>query len=537
MSCRMSFWGFIAMGLMASVAAAGQYEEVPFEPGRPMPPANIGEAWCIYVYPAEYETVIGEVLEADVSEQIMIRPETAIMTPVAPVYKKVMEAIVVAPEYDVGVPVPAQFQSHEISVETAPAYRLGAKLVPKQALIEVCPAYEECVWIPAAFKTEKCEIVVEPERKELRKMTCVDGTNIDCCMVVGVPAKTETVEIQVLDRPGRVEKRIVPAKTQSIAVQVIVTDGEAGQKEIPAVHAAVKGMALAVPATVLLQKVPARLVNISRMVVEQEASVEFTKVPAVYQTITRKAGEKVQRVLKTPERVVWRKQLLFRPVSGDSAVREEADFPTALEFLYGSPKIGKNFAEAHRRMKALALSGNQEAMFYMGVLCANGIGVDRNRDEAFAWHQKAAERGEWKARYNLDAYYGGDVGAGFDYQKGKYPGAAYEFGGVVRRLILKNDTRDEIKAVLWHPDSRQPFAERAIPPGGQTDFGLGDAGVGDDWGIQAGFSPILSLLIASITDESGFVVLASSLPDSFRFDYLSGRVLVRVGRHPDLVAQ
>jgi TPR repeat protein len=45
------------------------------------------------------------------------------------------------------------------------------------------------------------------------------------------------------------------------------------------------------------------------------------------------------------------------------------------------------------------------AQFNLGVCYANGYGVEKNLQQAFYWHKKAAEQGHAKAQYNLGVCY------------------------------------------------------------------------------------------------------------------------------------
>jgi len=290
--------GFAAAAMMAGIVCAGQYEEVPFVEGQPMPAAQIGEAWCIYVYPPTYRPETREVL---------VRPAMTTMTPVAPVYGRRQEEFMCEEAYEVGVAVPPQFGRKEIPVVCIPEHEVLEVVPPRfqsrQVEVEVCPAYEETYWVPATFRTQPREFVICPERKELRKVACVDGTNIDCYTVVGAPAKIETVQIKVVDQPGRVEKRLVPAKTQMVTVQELVEPARVTKRVVPAQMTNVPGAVVNVPAAVNVQQVPEKRGVATIMTIEKDASVEHRKVDAVYRTETF-------QVLDQPERVVWRKQLL-----------------------------------------------------------------------------------------------------------------------------------------------------------------------------------------------------------------------------------
>lgn len=53
----------------------------------------------------------------------------------------------------------------------------------------------------------------------------------------------------------------------------------------------------------------------------------------------------------------------------------------------------------------LANNGSANAQFNLGVMYANGEGVEKNVAEAASWYQKAAFQGDYRSQYNLGALY------------------------------------------------------------------------------------------------------------------------------------
>jgi len=65
----------------------------------------------------------------------------------------------------------------------------------------------------------------------------------------------------------------------------------------------------------------------------------------------------------------------------------------------------KDYAKAYSEWKAAAEAGVAEAQFDLGVLYAQGRGVQRNLTEATKWYRKAAEQGNSEAEFALGQMY------------------------------------------------------------------------------------------------------------------------------------
>jgi len=65
----------------------------------------------------------------------------------------------------------------------------------------------------------------------------------------------------------------------------------------------------------------------------------------------------------------------------------------------------KNYSKAFREWKAAAESGQAEAQFDLGVLYAQGLGVERDLMEAMRWYRQAAEQGNAAAQFALGQMY------------------------------------------------------------------------------------------------------------------------------------
>ena len=65
----------------------------------------------------------------------------------------------------------------------------------------------------------------------------------------------------------------------------------------------------------------------------------------------------------------------------------------------------KDYASAFREWKAAAEAGQAEAQFDLGVLYAQGLGVQRDLTVAERWYRKAAEQGNAEAEFALGQMY------------------------------------------------------------------------------------------------------------------------------------
>ena len=64
-----------------------------------------------------------------------------------------------------------------------------------------------------------------------------------------------------------------------------------------------------------------------------------------------------------------------------------------------------DYETALAEWQPLAEEGNAAAQFGMGLLYANGFGVEWNNDEALKWYTAAADQGHGEAHYNIGVMY------------------------------------------------------------------------------------------------------------------------------------
>lgn len=145
--------------------------------------------------------------------------------------------------------VPEQYETFEEQVLDRPG-RTERRVIPavyredlRQEL--VCAEHEETVTIPATYRTVAERVLVREAHMEWRRgvligdrptrdgYTRVTPTGEVLCYVL-VPAEYRVVTRQVIDRPERVERRVVPARYRSVRVPVLVTPERVETYEVPA---------------------------------------------------------------------------------------------------------------------------------------------------------------------------------------------------------------------------------------------------------------------------------------------------------------
>ena len=76
----------------------------------------------------------------------------------------------------------------------------------------------------------------------------------------------------------------------------------------------------------------------------------------------------------------------------------------------------KEYAEAHRLLLPVAKRGDAFAQYNLGVMYAQGLGIEKNEQEAVGWYQKAASQGYPEAQSNLGLMYEFGRGVDVDYE-------------------------------------------------------------------------------------------------------------------------
>lgn len=100
---------------------------------------------------------------------------------------------------------------------------------------------------------------------------------------------------------------------------------------------------------------------------------------------------------------------LFFGLAGTAAL---ADFEAGFKAYQAG-----DYAAAFKEFSQAAAQGNTSALYGLGMMYNEGLGVRRNYKEAAAWHQKAAEQGHAYAQYSLGFMYDEGQGVRQDYKE------------------------------------------------------------------------------------------------------------------------
>ncbi|KAI9306811.1 hypothetical protein BJ944DRAFT_262915 [Cunninghamella echinulata] len=72
----------------------------------------------------------------------------------------------------------------------------------------------------------------------------------------------------------------------------------------------------------------------------------------------------------------------------------------------GVPQVcTSNLSKAFEHYQVAALAGDMDAQFQVAFMLSNGKGVEKNRQQAFQWYEKSAQKGHKTALYSLGLYY------------------------------------------------------------------------------------------------------------------------------------
>jgi len=97
------------------------------------------------------------------------------------------------------------------------------------------------------------------------------------------------------------------------------------------------------------------------------------------------------------------------------AEQGDANGQFGLGLLYANGwGVDLNDDEALKWYGSAAEQGHAEAAYNLGVMCANGWGVPQSDDEAFKWYSMAADRGFTTAQISLGKMYAIGFGAPLD---------------------------------------------------------------------------------------------------------------------------
>ena len=111
--------------------------------------------------------------------------------------------------------------------------------------------------------------------------------------------------------------------------------------------------------------------------------------------------------------------LLFAAIIAEAQTASVTDSMLLANARSLANKNSKNYnpAQAATLFTTLANKGNAQAMNALGLLYTNGIGIDVDEKEGFAWCERAAKAGYARAWYNLGAMYKSGIGVEQDFNK------------------------------------------------------------------------------------------------------------------------
>ena len=129
----------------------------------------------------------------------------------------------------------------------------------------------------------------------------------------------------------------------------------------------------------------------------------------------------------------------------------------------------KDYLKAVQTWRPLAMAGDADAQYRLGVMYAEGKGVAPNDAESALWFERAAEQGNASAQYNLGASYAEGVGVRRDMDTAaKWFRRAADQGIVLAQLNLGmlyangvGVPQDNVEAMKWID-----LAIYALPAGG-----------------------------------------------------------------------
>lgn len=138
-------------------------------------------------------------------------------------------------------------------------------------------------------------------------------------------------------------------------------------------------------------------------------------------------------------------------ITEDVYVKWSDDYKRACKFLFGTDDIVQAFEEAFYLFQSEAEQGNALAMFNMGRMFADGLGVEIDMEESYRWYEKALnafykveEKKSWKyTEYRIGKMYSQGLGTEVDYEMAaywltlsaeeRYKFAEYSLGGLYYR--------------------------------------------------------------------------------------------------------
>lgn len=136
----------------------------------------------------------------------------------------------------------------------------------------------------------------------------------------------------------------------------------------------------------------------------------------------------------------------------------EAQHDMGALYSSGRTNVGVDYIRAGKWFRAAAEQGNANARYNLGVLYQQGLGLEKDVDQALSWYRSAALLEHPEARYNLGIAYVEGIGVGYNpamaagyFEQAARAGvieSAYNLG-----MILENGLIDEprpFEAIFWY---------------------------------------------------------------------------------------
>ena len=291
------------------------------------------------VIPATFRTETREILvkaegqEIEIVEQPQYETRSRKLEPnetspklkvIAPEYGWVEEEVMTSPAYTTYDILPAQYETVTERVEVAPPRLVWVRSkdcdptnvddascdiicleetpaqyteIRKDVLVRNAQAVPK--EIPAQYTTIRRRIMTQPPGVEY--VECDNCSNLAprgmateqimtddvVTRTINIPPEYQTITVQVVDQPARIEKTPIPAEYTTITVQKFVKEAVIAKETIPAQYETVRRQVMVEPPRVEKQLIPAEYVTVDQRLLAQPASTREIAIEAEYTTINQ----------------------------------------------------------------------------------------------------------------------------------------------------------------------------------------------------------------------------------------------------------
>ena len=222
--------------------------------GLPPADAKPGQCYAKVLVPAAYKTV---------SEKVMTYSGGVKYTKTPAVYRTVEKKVLIADE------------SYEL-VAVPPTY------TTTQETILVQPAQTVKTVVPATYRTETKRVMISPASAVWKAgrgaYEKVDSATGEIMCRVEIPAKYNTISMEVVDRPAQTIEKVIPAKYVTITRRVVKTEATTTRKVIPAQYKTITVRELVTPESFDAVKIPARFSTIEKREKIRSESIQWRQI-------------------------------------------------------------------------------------------------------------------------------------------------------------------------------------------------------------------------------------------------------------------